>query len=673
MSLYFVKEITMKAIYKIKYPHLFLPMTVGRRGQLTYKNRILVPPMGPTGDGVDSHNRINPDGVKFYTQFACGGFAGITASVGILLNSGHRGFQTLDDNVDGFVYMHNMQRGVHMYGANTLCELYHPGCCTLPESGYEIISASSFVYNGHHVREMNEFDMEAVTSLFVKNAILAMRAGFDGICLHYGHGWLMNNFLSPLSNHRTDSYGGSVENRVRFPMQVIKAIRDAIGYDMIIELRLNGSDKTPGGITPEDAAEQALIMQDEVDMIHVSCGTRLDAHARPQMHPTCFVPEAHNADAAWTLKKAGVKVPVGVVGAIGSAATAEKLIADGKCDYVLIGRQSVADPYWFNKVREGREEDIRPCIRCDYCLDGGRRGSHTTEVNISDTATFDGHCSVNPLYRQGQYKEYMLRDTTPKKVAVVGGGIAGMQAALKASERGHDVTLFEKNAVLGGQTSFYPEHLWFKGHVRDLREYFITQLKKSNVTVLLNTAATPAMIEDADFDACIVAVGAKQNVPPIPGVEKAVMAWDFFGHEAEMGQNIVVVGGGSVGCEIAIQLAGKGRHVTVLEMTAWLAANSQISERMSLEEHLNLNHVETLLETTCTHIADDGVTVRSKDGTERFIAADTVIVSAGSRPLADERNLFTDTAFDVINVGDCEKVGTIRTAIESGWDAAASL
>ena len=125
----------MKPAYKKKYPHLFSPMPVGRKGQIVYKNRILVPPMGPTGDGVDSHNRINPDGVKFYTQFACGGFAGITASTGVLLNAGHRGFQTLDADVDGFVYMHNMQRGVHMYGAHTLCELYHPGCCTLPESG----------------------------------------------------------------------------------------------------------------------------------------------------------------------------------------------------------------------------------------------------------------------------------------------------------------------------------------------------------------------------------------------------------------------------------------------------------------------------------------------------------------------------------------------------------
>lgn len=190
--------------------------------------------------------------------------------------------------------------------------------------------------------------------------------------------------------------------------------------------------------------------------------------------------------------------------------------------------------------------------------DGGRRGSLTTEVNISDIATFDGHCSVNPLYRQGQYKEYMLRPTTPRRVAVVGGGVAGMQAALKAAERGHTVTLFEKSGRLGGQLGMYPEHLWFKDHVRMLRDYFICQIRKSPVTVLLDTEATPQIIEEADFDACIVAVGAAQAVPSIPGIENAMLAWDVFGNEDRVGKKVVIVGGGSVGCELSIQLGGKG-------------------------------------------------------------------------------------------------------------------
>ncbi|WP_298069298.1 FAD-dependent oxidoreductase, partial [uncultured Mailhella sp.] len=210
-------------------------------------------------------------------------------------------------------------------------------------------------------------------------------------------------------------------------------------------------------------------------------------------------------------------------------------------------------------------------------------------------------------------------------------------------------------------------------HVRKLRDYFICQIRKAPVTVLLNTEATPQMIESANFDACIVAVGATQAVPPIPGIENAMPAWDVFGNEENVGKKVIIVGGGSVGCELSIQLGGKGHDMTVVEMTRWLAANSQISERMSLEEHMTLNHVKTMLETTCTRITDKGVYVTDKDGKENFLEADTVIVSAGSRALTAERDQFADTAFDVINVGDCDCVGTIRTAIESGWDAAARL
>lgn len=664
----------MKPLYKEKYPHVFTPLTVGKKGQLSFKHRLLVPPVGSVPEFHDSHHRMNRDGVENYMHWIRGGAASIALALEIPLNGGHRGCLSLADEDDGFIFMHNLQRPAHMYGAKTFCEIYHAGCCMLPAPGHTIMSSSSFIYNGNQVKEMDRKDMDDVKKMYVDAARQAVRSGFDGILLHFGHGWLMNNYLSPLCNKRTDEYGGSVENRCRYPLEIIKAIREAIGYDTIIELRLNGDDKKEGGITPEDCAQQALIFQDYVDMMHVSCGTRLDAHARPKMHPTCFVPEAHNADASWALKKAGVKVPVGVVGAIGSAATAEKLIAEGKCDYVLVGRQTVADPEWFNKTREGREEDIRPCIRCDYCLDGGRRGSLTTEVNISNNATFDCYCSVNPLFRQGQYKEYMMhKDVTPKKVAVVGGGVAGMQAALKAAERGHEVTLFEKSDRLGGQLAIYPDHLWFKSHVRDLREYFITQLHKKKVTVLLGTEATPELIEKADFDACIVAVGAVQAVPPIPGIQHAVMAWDVFGHEDRIGKKVVIVGGGSVGCELSIQLAGMGHELTVLEMARWLAANSQISERMSLEEHMELNHVNAILEAKCTEITPTGVTYLDKNGKSVILEADTVIVSAGSRPLKEEKERFADSAFDVINVGDCEKIGTIRTAINSGWDAAVRL
>ncbi len=249
-----------------------------------------------------------------------------------------------------------------------------------------------------------------------------------------------------------------------------------------------------------------------------------------------------------------------------------------------------------------------------------------------------------------------------------------MQAALSACERGHDVTLFEKTDRLGGQL-FFSDHMAFKNHIRDLRDYFITQLRKSSVTVLLNTEATPELVSDADFDAVIVALGGIQTVPSIPGVDCSTvrMAWDVFGHEEELGRNIVIVGGGSVGCELAIHLASKGHKPIVLEMTEWLAASSQISERMSIREQFELHGIDTRMETLCIGIEPCGVRARAKDGGEYLIEADNVIISAGTTSRSQARDAFANVAFDVINVGDCDSVGTIRTAIESGWDAGARI
>lgn len=661
----------MKPLYKEHYPHLFAPMRVGKK-DVEFKHRVLVSPMGSAAGTMDFHGRINDTGVDYYTQFARGGFASVTVPIEIPANGGHAFALSLDESVGGYAFMHNVQRSVHMFRAKTLCEMYHAGCCMLPGPGRTVMSASAFTYNGHPVKEMDERDMEDVTQLYADTAFMAKRAGFDGLCLHYGHGWLMNNFLSPLSNHRTDQYGGPVENRVRFPRRVIERVREVVGDDMIIELRMNGSDRMEGGITPEDAARQALLFQDLVDMIHVSCGTRLDASGRPKMHPTCFVPDAHNADAGEALKKAGVRVPVGVVGNVHDPDLAERLLAEGKADYILMARQAIADADWVNKVREDRVEDIRPCIRCDYCIDGGRRGALTTEVNIRKDATFDCHCSVNPLFRQGAHKLRALRPTAKKRVVVIGGGIAGMQAALSAAQRGHEVVLLEKGDTLGGQT-FFADHMWFKKRIRAFRVYLATQIRKAGVTIMMNVEATPDMVARMDPDAVIVAVGGAPIVPPIPGADKARLAWDVFGREEGLGQRVVIVGGGSVGCETAIHLADKGRAVTLLEMGEHLAPTAEISERMSILEFVRKDGIVALTSTRCLDIVDNGVTVEDSRGRKRFIEADDVILSAGTKPRADVRDAFRDVAFDVINVGDCDKVGTIRTAVESGWNAGAVL
>lgn len=660
----------MTMLYQEKYPHLFQPLTIGKgANQVTFKNRIMVGPMFPH-IVVDGVGLLNDAGLDFFGSLAKGGFATVCVPTEVPRGGGHpRTLIFNDENLLPFQDLHKLQRIVHAYGTRSVCEIYHPGCCQIPGPGIEPISASDMMWNGHFVRGMNEDDMQKVIEMYVNAARGAKRAGFDTIMLHYGHGWLMNNFLSPLSNKRTDKYGGSVENRCRFPLMVIQAIKEAV--DMPIEVRMNGSDKTPGGIDVDDAVEQARIFQEYVDMIHVTCGTRLDASSRAKMHPTHYMPLAHNVDASAAIKKIA-KIPIGVIGSVHDPDLAEQIIAEGKADYILMARQAVADPDWPNKVKAGDTKDIRPCLRCDYCLDTGRRGRLSKLVTLAADATYDVHCSVNPYFSQGYVKKAMFekKPERAKEVMVVGGGIAGLQAAVTAAQRGHIVRVYEKSDKCGGQL-FFSDYLPFKKEVKALLEYMLTQAEKYGVKIIYNTEVTPDMVEEIKPDALIVAVGAEQVVPKIPGLDndKVVMALDVFGNEDKIGQNVVVVGGGLVGCEQSIYLSDGKRKLTVVEMTEYLCGNAQLTERMHTMEIMQNKGVESLIETTVTKIDDQGVWVKDKDGVETCLSADTIIIAVGTKACDKERDQFRDTAFEVINIGDCVKASDICHAIESGFDA----
>ena len=666
----------MKFPYEEKYPHLFAPLTVGKgKGKITLKNRVLVTPVGCLF-GVDSNGYINDRFVEFYTNFIRGGAASVEIPLPIPRNasSARSAFLADEDNVP-FMDMHYLQRVVHAYGGKTFCEIFHPGCCMIPGEGRVPMSASAMNWNGGFVKEMNEDDMEEVIELYARNAFFAQRAGFDAINLHFAHGWLISNFLSPLSNKRKDKYGGSVENRCRFPVMLLKRMRETVG-DMVIELRLNGSDGVPGGIEKEDAAEQVMIFQDYVDMIHITCGNRLDALSRPLMHPTHFLEPGHNVEASAYVKKKGAKIPIGVVGSIHTAQLAEEILAEGKADYVLAGRQFIADPDWVKKSKEGREADIRPCLRCDTCLDSGRRGALTTNLTIANNSTFDSYCAVNPWYGQSMMKKIIPPAESKKKVAVIGGGIAGMQAALKAEERGHEVTLYEKSEKLGGQLNIFADKVWFKKEVRAFRDYMILQLQKSKVEVKLNTCATAEQIEREKYDAVIVAVGAEPIMPPIKGSDKpqVMLAQEFYKQADEkakcdkLGKNVVIIGGGLIGCEISILLGEQGYNVQVIEMSPFLAITAQLSERMHLTKFMEENHVKYYLEAICTEITDEGV-VFKHEGKEITLPADSVILSVGTKALEQERDKFMNTAFEVTAIGDCVQAGDIKQAVHSGFDA----
>ena len=482
----------------------------------------------------------------------------------------------------------------------------------------------------------------------------------------------MNYFLSPLTNHRTDEFGGSVENRCRFPLMVIKAIREVVGDDLLIEVRLNGNDEVEGGITPEECAEQIKIFEPYIDMAHITCAHRIDAMTRPKQVPTGFQITAHNAYASEIVKKSGVKIPIGVVGGIYDPDIAEEVLAKGQADYVLMGRSAMADPDIIKKAKEGREDDIRPCLRCNYCMDHGRRVAISKDLHLLAHPSYDRYCMVNPMQFQSAQKSIIRPADRQKKVVVVGGGVAGMEAAISCADRGHYVVLYEKTGKLGGQ-ALLSDGMWFKKEMKLFHEYLEHQVRKrERITVVLNQAATPETIEENDPDAVIVAVGAKQIVPPIPGIENAKMAFDVFGHEDEVGKKVVIVGGGSVGVELGIHLNGLGHESTIVEMGEYIAANAQLTERTAYINAMNEYKVKTMTETTCTEITDKGVWVKEKED-KKFLEADTVIICAGTKSLTEERDQFIDTAFDVINVGDCVDASSIVHAVHTGFNAGLTL
>ena len=532
-----------------------------------------------------------------------------------------------------------------------------------------------------HVRAMNETDMEHVCKIYAKAANMAKRSGCDMVCMHMGHGWLLGGFLSPLINTRSDRFGGSLENRMRFPRMVLEAVRKAVGPDFVIEARLSGEDCVPGGIEIDDSIAYVKMIEDVIDLVHFSAGNRLFPETRAIMHPSHFLEEGHNVHLAEKAKRAGVKIPVGAIGSIQNPEFAERVLAEGKADYILMARGLVADNDWVNKARAGRAEDIRPCIKCFRCMDlaGGKRT--VSRHNIADyltefpSVTRRIECSVNPLHGNAMCKIGFPMPHRTKKIAVVGGGPAGMLAAITAAGRGHEVILFEKTGELGGQMH-YARHVWFKTDMEAYRRYLIRQVEKSRIDLRMNTEATPELLRTLAPDAVIVAVGAKPFVPPIPGADSAKVrtAVDIYGQEDQLGDDVALIGGGMVGCETALHLSHLGKKVTLVEMLDVLAPDGIYTERLHTVHLIGSDeNITVLTDSRCVEITEEGAVIACETGETRLVWADSVVLSAGMESLEAERDSFAGMAYDVIPVGDCLKVGSISSATMTAYNAALTI
>ncbi|MDO5346237.1 MAG: FAD-dependent oxidoreductase [Lachnospiraceae bacterium] len=662
-----------------KYPHIFSELKI--RGKVL-KNRTISAPLAIQFTR-DKKGFITERGMQIFGDFIKGGTGAVTLGEGKIdsLNStAHPNhFECRDPDI--IQQYHFFTEYVHAYGGLASIEFNHNGQHAMPQFNSDHIGpmgASEMIMpNGLHVKEMDKNDMDTVAESYAQAALIARRSGFDMILLHFAHGWLMGGFLSPLVNKRTDEYGGSYENRMRFPLQVIHRIREVAGENLIIEVRMSGDEYTEGGIRIEDAVEYAKILDADgnIDLLHMSAGTRMDGYTRAIMHPSHFIEECHNVKFSEAVKKAGVKIPVGIVGAVSDPDTVEQIIAEGRADYVVMARQLMADPNWANKAKHGHPEDIRRCLRCLHCFD-------THRVNKGRAVLDDWQgtllcvCDINPTWGHDALIGEIPGPNRSLKVAVVGGGPAGLTAAAEAARLGHTVDLFEQSASLGGLLKIFADPVWFKKGESRHREYLIRQTEKYGVHVHLNTKADPEKLKKSGYDAVLVAVGGKPRHPDLP-VEKGSKVMDVLGiyhNEELLGKKVVIIGGGASGCEAALHLSSKNISSVILEKGDYILPDSQFSIRNHTIQYMdaaeNLVYYEA---TKALRIADGGVYARDKAGQEIFFEADTVVYATGMESKEEAADAYSGTAVDVRKIGDCNRIGTMGHAIRDGYNAAVTL
>ena len=646
---------------KLKYPHLFQPLRVGN---LTLKNRILLSPTMMSQ--FDKGGYPNQQTISYYEGKARGGAALVTigeTAVDQDRAPSHPGHLNVFD-VAGMHCMSQLVDAVHQHDCKISIELCHGGHESPPEIiGKNPFGPSAMVKpDGTVVDEMTKEDIKNVVNAFANTAAYAQKVGFDMVMLHGGHGWLLSQFTSPYANKRTDEYGGTPEKRARFALEVIEAIKTRCGRGFPIEYRISGSELTEGGMTLQDTIEFLKMIEDKVDLIHVSAGIRADAHTRAIMHPSAFLGHGPNVYLAEAIKKEITKCPIVTIGAITDPAAAEEILASGKADAVAMCRTTIADPDWPNKCRKGQEEDIIPCMKCFYCLDGEK------------VARRFG-CSVNPTAGRNMRLEALTKPAaSSRKVLVIGGGPAGMQCAITSAQRGHQVTLLEQSDALGGQLK-YGTHEYFKTGLRDFMNYLICQTHKAGVRVMLNTKATPELVETLGPDVVVAATGAFPIIPPIPGADgaKVLNAFNYFENLESIGQRVVVVGGGLVGCEGGLDLAQTyGKQVTILEMGDAVAPDAWRTHRIPLTERLD-EFTDVRTGAKVTGISDNAVTYVDKDGAQHTVDCDTVILAVGMRPNTAEAEKFRFLAEDYFQIGDCAKIQNVYGATHTGYWAALDI
>jgi len=638
------------------YPHVFQPLKI--RG-LTLKNRLQYSPTvvlkcSPEGDVTDEM-------VEFVGWQARTGVAYVTIGNTPVVHEDSSAW-LCELNVTEDRCIHGINRLVvaaRENGAELSVELAHAGRGSMARHGKPALAPSDVPLNGGplgYIKAMNREDMDYIRQQYVDCAVRCWKAGMRMIMIHCAHNNLLAQFISPASNKRTDEYGGSLENRMKYPLEVLKAVREAVP-DMVIECRVSAQEDTEDGLQFDESLEFMKRAQEYVDIMHVSRGNIFFNYGSTFTIPTYFKGRQLNVPFAEKVKKE-LKIPVAVVGNITSLAEAEEIIASGKADIVVMAKSYMADGDLIHKSVRGRAEDVRPCIRCDWC---GTSNNYGTSMR----------CAINPKMGKDINTTSIIPPEKAKHVMVIGGGPAGMMAAQTLCDMGHKVTLYEKSDRLGGlliDASAFP----FKEYLRLYTQWAIRQTEKCGAEIVFNTEVTPELVEKVSPDAVIVACGSKYLRPGIEGIDidKVKTLSDVVHHRVKVGKNVVVCGGGTVGLECAIMLGMEGCSVTVVDMipTEQFGASLPVFNGIEVKYQLAKHKVNLQGGRKITAFTDEGVETVDSAGNRHVYPGDTYVLALGVAPdraLGDE--LLRRYCEGVYLVGDC--VSSNRLIADACHDA----
>ncbi|WP_286680826.1 FAD-dependent oxidoreductase [Tepidanaerobacter sp. EBM-49] len=636
---------------------LLKPIRINR---MELKNRIVMPPMGTILANED--NSVSERNIEYYAARARGGAALIETEVteidSYTADPGMLGIYD-DRLIPGW---EKLAKRIHKEGSKLCVQLHHPG----RQASYQGIkppkapSKISCPLCQDIPSVMTEEEIYQAIDNYAQGARRAKEAGLDAVEIHGAHGYLIAQFMSAYSNRRSDKWGGDLEGRMRFAIEIIKAVRKEVGPDFPIIFRYSADERVWGGRkVAESVAIAPMLVEAGADCLSISTGVYDNLFS--YLIAPMGVEPGLNVEAAAKIKKA-VNVPVIVVGKLNDPYIAESVLENNKADIIAIGRGLICDPELPNKIKDGKIDDIRWCISCNQgCIDK----LLMTGGGVS--------CLMNPeAGREAEIKREKVEN--PKEVLIAGGGPAGLEAALTASSKGHEVILCEKSGELGGQflLACVPPG---KQEISRGLKYFVTQVEKSNIDVRLNTEVTKDLVKELKPDAVIVATGGKPLIPNIPGIDKenVVTAKDVLEFNKVAGKNVLVIGGGIVGCETTDLLLEYGRKVTIVEMLDDIAKDIGLGPKYFLMDRFFHHGVNIITNSPVKEITQDGAIIETPEGEKTLSGFDTIIIAVGTSPVNELAEAIEGVVDEVYVVGDAKKPRKALEAIAEGYEAAINL